>query len=52
MRIGIIGIGPVGQTLGAFWALAGHEVAVGSRDPARAKCSRADSPDQIKGHQS
>ena len=36
MRIGIVGIGPVGRTLGAIWARAGHEVAFGSRDPARA----------------
>jgi predicted dinucleotide-binding enzyme len=36
MRIGIVGIGPVGQTLGTIWARAGHEVAFGSRDPARA----------------
>ena len=36
MRIGIVGIGPVGQPLGTIWARAGHEVAFGSRDPARA----------------
>ena len=36
MRIGIVGVGPVGQTLGSIWARAGHEVAFGSRDPARA----------------
>jgi 8-hydroxy-5-deazaflavin:NADPH oxidoreductase len=36
MRIGIVGTGPVGRTLGAIWARAGHEVAFGSRDPARA----------------
>jgi predicted dinucleotide-binding enzyme len=36
MRIGIVGIGPVGQTLGTIWARVGHEVAFGSRDPARA----------------
>lgn len=36
MRIGIVGVGPVGQTLGTIWARAGHEVAFGSRDPARA----------------
>ena len=36
MRIGIVGIGPVGQTLGTIWAHVGHEVAFGSRDPARA----------------
>ena len=36
MRIGIVGVGPVGQTLGTIWARAGHAVAFGSRDPARA----------------
>lgn len=36
MRIGIVGTGPVGQTLGTIWARAGHEVAFGSRDPSRA----------------
>ena len=36
MRIGIVGIGPVGQTLGTAWARAGHEVAFGSRDPEKA----------------
>ena len=36
MRIGIIGTGPVGLTLGNVWARAGHEVVFGSRDPARA----------------
>ena len=36
MRIGIVGIGPVGQTLGTVWARAGHEVAFGSRDSDKA----------------
>ncbi len=36
MRIGIVGVGSVGETLGAVWARAGHEVAFGSRDAARA----------------
>lgn len=36
MRIGIVGVGPVGRTLGTVWARAGHEVSFGSRDPARA----------------
>lgn len=36
MRIGIVGVGPVGRTLGTIWARSGHEVAFGSRDPARA----------------
>jgi len=33
MRIGIIGAGNVGGTLGSRWAKAGHEVAFGSREP-------------------
>ena len=36
MRIGIVGVGPVGRTLGTAWARVGHEVAFGSRDLARA----------------
>jgi predicted dinucleotide-binding enzyme len=36
MLIGIVGVGPVGRTLGTAWARAGHEVAFGSRDLARA----------------
>ena len=36
MRIGVVGVGSVGRTLGTVWARAGHEVAFGSRDPARA----------------
>jgi predicted dinucleotide-binding enzyme len=36
MRIGIVGVGPVGRTLGTVWARGGHAVAFGSRDPARA----------------
>jgi predicted dinucleotide-binding enzyme len=33
MRIGIIGSGNVGGTLGTRWAQAGHKVIFGSRDP-------------------
>ena len=33
MKIGIIGSGSVGGTLGSRWAKAGHEVVFGSRDP-------------------
>ena len=36
MRIGIIGAGQVGATLGRAWAAAGHEVVFGSRDPSGA----------------
>jgi NADPH-dependent F420 reductase len=33
MKIGIIGSGNVGGTLGSRWAQSGHEVVFGSRDP-------------------
>jgi len=36
MRIGIIGAGNVGTTLGSGWAAAGHEIVYGVRDVARA----------------
>ena len=35
MKIGIIGSGVVGQTLGTKWLELGHEVAIGTRDPAK-----------------
>ncbi len=35
MKIGIIGSGVVGQTLGKRWLELGHEVAIGTRDPAK-----------------
>jgi predicted dinucleotide-binding enzyme len=34
--IAVIGAGPVGRTLAAAWVKAGHQVAVGSRNPASA----------------
>ena len=38
MRIGIVGgTGKEGSGLGLRWALAGHEVVIGSRDPERAR---------------
>jgi len=33
MKIGIIGSGNVGGTLGARWAKGGHQVTLGSRNP-------------------
>jgi len=33
MRIGVIGSGRVGSTLGGIWAGSGHEVTFGSREP-------------------
>ncbi|MEK6710573.1 MAG: NAD(P)-binding domain-containing protein [Nitrospinota bacterium] len=37
MKIGIIGSGKVGGTVGKRWAAGGHEVVFGSRDPGSAK---------------
>jgi len=37
MKIGILGAGSVGGTLGKGWAKAGHQVLFGVRDPAAAK---------------
>jgi 8-hydroxy-5-deazaflavin:NADPH oxidoreductase len=37
MKIAVIGAGNVGGTLGRRWAVAGHEVAFGARDPAEAR---------------
>lgn len=41
MRIGILGTGNVGGTLGRGWAAAGHEVMFGSREPQGAKAQAA-----------
>jgi predicted dinucleotide-binding enzyme len=40
MRIGIIGAGSVGGTLGRGWARAGHEVTFGVRDAADPKSAK------------
>jgi hypothetical protein len=40
MKIGIIGTGNVGSTVGKRWTAAGHEVMFGSRDPADARVRR------------
>jgi predicted dinucleotide-binding enzyme len=37
MRIGVIGSGRIGSTLGGLWAKAGHEVMFSDRDPEQAK---------------
>ncbi|MFX1572445.1 MAG: NADPH-dependent F420 reductase [Promethearchaeota archaeon] len=37
MRIGIIGTGRLGSTLGKIWAEKGHTIMFGSRDPEKAK---------------
>ena len=33
MKIGIIGSGNIGSTLGEFWVKAGHQVLFSSRNP-------------------
>lgn len=40
MRIGVIGIGMVGGTLGRRWATGGHEVIFGVREPSSEKVGR------------
>jgi 8-hydroxy-5-deazaflavin:NADPH oxidoreductase len=37
MRIGVVGTGNMGRTLGVRWARAGHRVLFGSRDPGKAR---------------
>jgi len=37
LRIGVIGAGRIGSTLGGLWAKAGHEVLFADRDPEQAK---------------
>jgi predicted dinucleotide-binding enzyme len=39
MKIGIIGTGNMGRTLGKLWAGTGHEVLFGSRDPRKAEAT-------------
>ena len=39
MRIGIVGTGNMGRSLGVAWALAGHEVLFGARDRAKAEAA-------------
>ena len=42
MRIGVIGSGRIGGTLGGLWAKAGHEVMFSDRDPEQAKRAAAE----------
>src|SRR5919206_2272046 len=37
MRIGVIGSGRIGSTIGGLWVKAGHEVMFSDRDPEQAK---------------
>lgn len=41
MRIGVIGAGKIGGTLGGRWEAAGHEVLYGLREPAKRKGARS-----------
>ncbi len=41
MQIAVIGVGNIGQTLGAAWLRAGHEVRFGVRDPAGESAQKA-----------
>src|SRR5258706_7010451 len=41
MKIGVIGSGRIGTTLGGLWAKAGHEVMFSDRDPEQAKRAMA-----------
>jgi predicted dinucleotide-binding enzyme len=45
MKVGIIGSGVVGQTLAAGFVKHGHEVQIGTRDPAKLKDWAAKNPD-------
>ncbi len=49
MHIAVIGVGSVGATLGVRLAVAGHEVTMGTRDPAgeRAVAARAELGDRV-----
>lgn len=50
MRIGIVGgTGKEGLGLGLRWALAGHEVLIGSRDPERARAKAAELATRASG---
>src|SRR5215470_15684645 len=42
MKIGVIGSGRIGSTLGGLWVKAGHEVMFSDRDPEQAKRVAAD----------
>jgi predicted dinucleotide-binding enzyme len=44
MKIGIIGTGLMGRTLGVGWARAGHRVLFGSRDLEKARAAAASAP--------
>jgi 8-hydroxy-5-deazaflavin:NADPH oxidoreductase len=47
LKIGIIGAGNIGSTLGRKWAAAGHEVRFGVRDPGDAKYASLDAVGEV-----
>lgn len=49
MKIGIIGTGNMGRSLGLVWAERGHEVFFGARDPAKAQAA-AELAIKLTGH--
>lgn len=49
MKIGIIGTGNMGRSLGIVWAEQGHEVFFGSRDAAKGKALAASAEHSIQG---
>jgi predicted dinucleotide-binding enzyme len=50
MKIGIIGTGNMGRTLGLRWAEAGHQVLFGSRDQGKASAVAGGHPGAAAGH--
>jgi predicted dinucleotide-binding enzyme len=49
MKIGVVGTGNMGRTLGLRWAALGHEILFGSRDIDKARSVAAQSPDFAHG---
>src|SRR5271165_3877315 len=49
MKIGIVGSGNVGRSLGVLWAEHGHDVFFGSRDPERARAAAEYTRNSIYG---
>jgi NADPH-dependent F420 reductase len=49
MKIGIVGTGNMGGTLGLRWAAVGHEILFGSRDIEKARSVAAQSADSASG---
>lgn len=49
MKIGVIGSGIIGGTLGGVWSKAGHQVMFSDRDPESAKARAAENPGATSG---